>query len=712
MDTDERWDNVNVLTNSDGDLEINNSIHDTDGSKAFGIKSYIPKRSSQKYLRPIYIASGIAAFIIIVIIIITVSVTGSNRGKGTDSSGLLPHGLILHNNDSFWSYDIKNDKAAFLFNVASINYFDVFSRKMIILSATDASKIISLSHKNSNPIQKNTSFIFEERRIKPQGIAIDFITGNIYVVDEISELVVVINPQSKNYNILLSDLKKPREIVLDPVQGLMFICQVSDSILKGNMDGTSLKKIVQNSEISAITLDRKTRRVYWVQDFISIESSDYEGNDRKLFFADSVVIVSLAILDNQFFWLWPNYGHINATLWSCQLHNDTCEEHVMHKLDSFHNAKHIKPSMYQNEDSPNLCKVNNGGCEHLCLTTRDGGRSCACKLGWQLNPDRKTCRLVTDFIIYVVDDLIRGRIVDNTKTALIDVFWPTLYSVESVKTKGTIDFDYDLTNDNFYFSDDVQICQIKLRSQSNQTVLMQNELFYTIEDLAYDWLTGNMYYSLRSKLHSRRHYLMMFNVDRGSEHKKVIANFLYDSVFGLQACPYALALYPTKGFLFYTAGEDTQRSIQRMTMNGTKLTQIFQIPYVHEHRLITLDYEKDKVYWIYSTEDSFTKVKYADFDGNNEKIIVIDSMRMARTISVHHQWLYVSNDSSIWRVHKETGLGLVRIIPTYEDDRGKIVGARIISSSVQATGLENNPCAINNGGCERFCFAAPKKTCD
>ena len=37
-----------------------------------------------------------------------------------------------------------------------------------------------------------------------------------------------------------------------------------------------------------------------------------------------------------------------------------------------------------------LCKVNNGGCSHLCLLTPDGYQ-CACPDGLPLQPDEKKC---------------------------------------------------------------------------------------------------------------------------------------------------------------------------------------------------------------------------------------------------------------------------------------------------------------------------------
>ena len=38
-----------------------------------------------------------------------------------------------------------------------------------------------------------------------------------------------------------------------------------------------------------------------------------------------------------------------------------------------------------------ICKINNGGCSHLCLLT-PGGFLCACPDGLRLLPDGKNCQ--------------------------------------------------------------------------------------------------------------------------------------------------------------------------------------------------------------------------------------------------------------------------------------------------------------------------------
>ena len=45
----------------------------------------------------------------------------------------------------------------------------------------------------------------------------------------------------------------------------------------------------------------------------------------------------------------------------------------------------------RDNNSPNACSNNNGGCQHLCLPNGVNTKSCACTTGFQLNDDGTTC---------------------------------------------------------------------------------------------------------------------------------------------------------------------------------------------------------------------------------------------------------------------------------------------------------------------------------
>lgn len=69
------------------------------------------------------------------------------------------------------------------------------------------------------------------------------------------------------------------------------------------------------------------------------------------------------------------------------------------------------------DSTANPCKLNNGGCQQLCLLSNSSstGYSCACKLGQKLNADQKTCKSAVEekFLLYTQGKFLRGKNLDQ-----------------------------------------------------------------------------------------------------------------------------------------------------------------------------------------------------------------------------------------------------------------------------------------------------------
>ena len=484
-------------------------------------------------------------------------------------------------------------------------------------------------------------------------------------------------------------------------------------IVRANMDGTSLRNIVSYLKVNTMTIDQKSQRVYWVNDDFNIQSSDYHGN-RVSLLMDNVKISSLAVFENHLYWLWPASETSNSSLWTCEIQNQTCTDHSL-VLNSFHQNITSIRTFPKLEDSSrkNPCQINNGGCEQMCLlSSKDrAGRSCTCYLGWQLNDDPRTCRRVEDFMLYTTGNLIRGQVLDETRFASTDVIIPTKFYNKSLSRKTVIDFDYDLADDVFYFSDDLHLYSMSLITASPQKVIISATGSNHYEDLALDWLSKNLYYSIYSDSTVNKHSLMMLNLNRNIQ--KTIGTFNSDWSFGMLGCPYSIAVDPRNGFIFFSAKDYDNRAIYKTTLNGTRIRMpSSKISFVHEFRLLTIDYEKTRLYWIRDTGPTETVVAHMNIDGTNVKFINVQSVKDAKTISVHKQWLYLSTLTSIWRVDKETGEDATQLVPRFLSDvNQQISGVRIVSSGIQSVN-DDNPCATDNGGCEQICYAKPERTCD
>nr|XP_058968874.1 low-density lipoprotein receptor-related protein 6-like isoform X2 [Pocillopora verrucosa] len=116
------------------------------------------------------------------------------------------------------------------------------------------------------------------------GLAVEWNSMRLYWTENIKKTISVSDLEGNNRNIVLSTTDYPRGIAVDPQQGLMFWAAMS-KIEKSNLDGTQRDIIVSSNLSSAhsITVDRKRKRVFWV-DYIKdqIESVNYSGSNRVL----------------------------------------------------------------------------------------------------------------------------------------------------------------------------------------------------------------------------------------------------------------------------------------------------------------------------------------------------------------------------------------------------------------------------------------------
>lgn len=140
----------------------------------------------------------------------------------------------------------------------------------------------------------------------------------------------------------------------------------------------------------------------------------------------------------------------------------------------------------------------------------------------------------------------------------------------------------------------------------------------------------------------------------------------------------------------------------RTSMNGTRLSRIEHIAYVHEFRLLAIDYEEDRIYWIASS----SSIDHCRPDGADRKSLRSVGVMNAKTIAVHRQWIYLSTESSVYRVRKSDGQAAELVV---EPSRN-VAGVRIVSSATQRP--RNSSCELNSLKCEQFCFPGTSVACD
>lgn len=131
--------------------------------------------------------------------------------------------LIVQINDStLWALDFYSEKSTFVTQNWSENFhsFDLYNKKTVYFGSSEiGTRIRSLSKKYPDLRQPG--------KWNAENIAVDCLNGKVYAIDGWAAKINMFDVLGENYSILLSDLTDSKDITLDPVQGFIFILQLS-----------------------------------------------------------------------------------------------------------------------------------------------------------------------------------------------------------------------------------------------------------------------------------------------------------------------------------------------------------------------------------------------------------------------------------------------------------------------------------------------------
>ncbi|XP_044029701.1 low-density lipoprotein receptor-related protein 2-like isoform X2 [Siniperca chuatsi] len=350
-----------------------------------------------------------------------------------------------------------------------------------------------------------------------KGLACDWLNGNVFWTNQKTESIYMQAADGKSYTTLLSKNISPSELVLIPLESLMFWISAGHgdrkTIEKSWMDGSERSSLTVLTAQSAhsLTADVAARRLYWISDFKkSIETVKVDGTGRCSFTGlfNRRPALSLAVFESLFYWvddkgLWQvpqNQPNQKKFIWKAALPILA----VYHKLQ-------------QPQGSSACVKTP---C-HLCQLTKGNpvGFTCACPNSKVLLPDG-TCEYPR-FIYATITNInlleFRGR--ESTKIQLFTT------------DDGILSFDVDWYRDWLYWANQtghiqrtsltqfksqvvpssLPVCLIKVDQRKGNlywvscdqnsigTTTVDNrysqQLYHTtreIQDLYLDWLRGGI----------------------------------------------------------------------------------------------------------------------------------------------------------------------------------------------------------------------------
>uniref|UniRef100_A0A8C4P0E5 Low density lipoprotein receptor a n=1 Tax=Dicentrarchus labrax TaxID=13489 RepID=A0A8C4P0E5_DICLA len=231
----------------------------------------------------------------------------------------------------------------------------------------------------------------------PEGIAFDWIHGNLYWTDSIRSTISVVTADgSRRKTLFHQGLSKPRAIVVDPHTNFIYWTDWGNQakIEKAGLNGGDRTALVTDNIVwpNGITLDLLNQRLYWVDSKLhTLSSIDVQGGGRRTLIIDEHKLahpLGLTVFEESVFWTDVSN---NAILSANRLTGGDITpvaEHLSSPEDIilYHNLK--QPA------GRNWCQVS--GCEFLCLAAPQVGRhppkyTCVCPDNMMLARDMRTC---------------------------------------------------------------------------------------------------------------------------------------------------------------------------------------------------------------------------------------------------------------------------------------------------------------------------------
>ncbi|KAJ8299885.1 hypothetical protein KUTeg_021404 [Tegillarca granosa] len=325
------------------------------------------------------------------------------------------------------------------------------------------------------------------------------------------------------------------------------------------------------------------------------------------------------------------------------------------------------------------CEDGNGGCQHICIHTRDS-YVCQCPFGFKLAADGKKCRsdilknnyaLISDSSQSRIYQIPTDKPFDKDSIVALDI--PSLVSPHTAT--------YDTISDYLYWADmnNQKINRVKMTGE-NETNILTLKSHYP-DRIVFDMSTGNLYFTAIPErwFSEEKGYIGVLKISRDTniaKHRRVIQDLGF---------PSGLALYPKKGLLFWG---DTNGYIGRSYMSGENV-EIIITDNIESPLGLAIDYKADRLYWV---DFRNNVIKSATLDGTEVQTFISDKNSKPTDLKIHGSYLFYIgwNKRSITKVNLLNG----RKVEWMQDvpELGKLD--------------INEYCSIkvHNHGCSTFCL--------
>ncbi|XP_055856668.1 low-density lipoprotein receptor-related protein 6 [Episyrphus balteatus] len=558
-----------------------------------------------------------------------------------------------------------NDDVIPFKNVRDAHALDVDVAERRIYWTDQKSKCIYRAFLNGSIVQR----IVDAGLIRPEGIAVDWLAHNIYWTDSEARRIEVARLDGTSRKVLLwKGIEEPRSLVLDPKKGYMYWTESpSDSIRRAAMDGSELMTIISAANhATGLTLDPETRRLYWASQSrpTKIESADSDGKKRQVLVGTDVdEPYAVSLYQDYVYWSDWNTGDIE------RVHKITGQNRSLVHNDMTYISSLL--IFYNNRQTgTNICRVNNGGCSHLCLAL-PGRRSmvCGCPTHFTLAKDNVGCLPPRNYIIFSQRNSF-GRLLPNTSDCP-DVPLP-------VSGKNVRAVEYDPITNHLYW--------VEGRSHSIKWSPVNGTRVTTLVG------SGSQPFDIAIDVIGR---LLFWTCSHTNTIN--VTNFKGESIgvidTGDSEKPRNIAVHAMKRLLFWT-DVGSQQAIMRSRVDGAeRVILAFKLEGV---TALAVDQQTDMVFYAHGK-----RIDSMDINGKNKKILVSTHISQVISIAALQGFVYWLDDKT----------GVERVTITGEGRRPEIQRLSQITDIVavwtpESKLFRNHTCLQAKNKCSHICIAS------
>ncbi|KAJ2938967.1 hypothetical protein O0L34_g17783 [Tuta absoluta] len=531
-------------------------------------------------------------------------------------------------------------------------------------------------------------------------LAIDWISLNWYLVDEVRESIYVCEHSLQSCRLLIdSKIDKAYGFALDPTQGYMFWTvwgAVPPAVNRADLAGENLKSLASLKLVypSALTLDLANKMVYWADTYLEcIERADYDGNKRLTIRRNYITqhLHHISIFETTLYL--PKWGNVNNGSISMVPRFSRRKEQLTMNMSPTELELDSRPSsvlVYHKQAQPLVnhpCAVNKGGCAHICVTAYDGGKPrahCICRHGYRLAGLKDCVRAQLDSYLIVArgsPPLVQALGIDKGSHSTWEAIAP------ATDTARPTAADVDLAGEYLYYCDVHRYNIFRQKLDGTGREVFADHQVDNCEGVAVDWMGGNLYWT-----DDALGTVSVARLDKPSVRRALIqaANFN----------PRSIAIDPANGMMYWSVWASAVAAkgrIEAARMDASARHTLLDTD-LHWPNGLAINYEENVLYWC---DTYLNKIERMSLPSGKRELVAQHSDQHPL---MKPYGLALYEGTVIWSEHA-TGLikklqkGNITVVHTLPPP---LYDLKLISNTQR---IGKNKCSFNNGDCEELCLA-------